>query len=92
MMKSEFVKLLKENSGNSDVKQEDYVTVEHVYTYHPAIKDKKHIVDLYVDFGMTVINDMVERADKCMKIETAIREQELILESLRNQLLDAQGK
>lgn len=90
MMKSEFVKLLKENSGNSDVKNEDYVIIEHVYTYHPAIKNKQAIVALYCDFGMTVINDMVERADKCMKLETAIREQELALENLRNQLLDAQ--
>ena len=88
MMKSEFVKLLKENSGNSDVKKEDYVIIEHVYTYHPAIKDKKHIVDLYLSFGMKIINDMVERADKCMKLKTAIWEQELLLENLRNQLSD----
>jgi hypothetical protein len=88
MMKSEFVALLKEMSGNTDINPEDYCTIEHVYTYHPAIKDKKHIVQLYLDFGMTVINDMLPRADKCAQLEDAIRVAENELELLRNQLMD----
>lgn len=90
MMKSEFVALLKEISKNDllDISHDDYCTVKHVYTYHPAIIDKRHVVNLYVNFGMTVINDMVDRADKCAKLEDQIRIAENELEVLRNQLSD----
>lgn len=87
-MKSEFITLLQEMSGNTSINEKDYCTIEHVYTYHPAIKDKKHIVTLYLDFGMSVINDMVERADKVALLEDKIRIVELDLESLRNELSD----
>lgn len=86
MMKSEFITLLKENSYNSGVADEDYQIIEHVYNWHPAIKDKEHIVNLYLDYGMTIIRDMVARADNCCEIENKIQKHMLEIDKLRSQL------
>jgi hypothetical protein len=67
MMKNEFEKLI----GNP-VSDEEYSTIEYVYAWHPAIdevKGKSQIADLYMYYGMTVIEDMVERAGKMEKLE-----------------------
>jgi len=67
MMKPEFEKLIGKMVSN-----EEYSTIEYVYTWHPAISEtegKDQIVRLYTDYGMTVIEDMVERAGKMEKLE-----------------------
>ena len=69
MLQSEFLTLIKKDSIDST----DYELIEKVYTYHPAIMDKKHIADLYLNFGMTVIYDMYPRTEKIMDIETRLQ-------------------
>lgn len=67
MMKNEFEKLI-----GKTVSDEEYSTIEYVYTWHPAIADvggKTQIADLYTYYGMTIIEDMVERAGKMEKLE-----------------------
>jgi hypothetical protein len=67
MMKNEFEKLI----GNP-VSDEDYSTIEYVYTWYPTISEtegKAQIAKLYMDFGMPLIEDMVERAGKMEKLE-----------------------
>ncbi len=67
MMKKEFERL----TGKT-VCDEEYGTIEYVYTWHPAISEtegKDQITRLYTDYGMTVIEDMVERAGKMEKLE-----------------------
>jgi len=67
MMKKEFEKLV-----GKAVSNEEYGTIEYVYTWHPAISEtegKDQITRLYTDYGMTVIEDMVERARKMEKLE-----------------------
>ena len=89
MLRSEFVELLKENSGNSDVADGDYLVIEHVYNNHPAIADKKHMVELYLSYGMSVIHDMVGRADRVLEVETKIQKQRVLLEELKGELKEA---
>lgn len=65
MMRSEFIDILREVSPtHRDPSSEEYEAIELVYTYHPAIGDKKTIVKLWVDFGNTIIEDMKPRAEK----------------------------
>ncbi|HBE85444.1 MAG TPA: hypothetical protein DDW53_08410 [Lachnoclostridium sp.] len=71
MMKPEFEKLI-----GKMVSDEEYSTIEYVYTWHPAIDDvngKGQIADLYKYYGMTVIEDMMERAGKMEKLEGELK-------------------
>jgi len=71
MMKKEFEKFI-----GKMVSDEEYGTIEYVYTWHPAISEtegKAQIARLYTDYGMTVIEDMVERAGKMEKLEEELR-------------------
>lgn len=71
MMKKEFERLT-----GKKVSDEEYGTIEYVYTWHPAISETEgndQITRLYTDYGMTVIEDMVERAGKMEKLEEELR-------------------
>lgn len=67
---------------------EEYKTIEYVYTWHPAIsetKGKQQIAMLYVEFGMSLIHDMVPRANEMKTTEEHYR-------TLNNQLCELQKK
>lgn len=60
MQKQEF----EERIGET-VSQKDYSVIEMVYTWHPSISEtqgKDEIATLYKQFGMTIINQMLETA------------------------------
>ena len=70
MMKSEF----EDRIGHS-ISEEEYSTIEYVYTWYPTISEtegKEQIAKLYTDFGMPIIEDMVERAGQMEKLETEL--------------------
>lgn len=67
MMKNEF-----EDIVQHAVSEEDYRTIEYVYTWYPTISEtggKDQIAMLYTLFGMPIIEDMVERAGKMEKLD-----------------------
>lgn len=67
MMRNEFEKLISKTVSN-----EEYSTIEYVYTWYPTISEtegKAQIAKLYTDFGMPLIEDMVERSGKMEKAE-----------------------
>lgn len=71
MMKQEFEDLVRHS-----VSDEEYSTIEYVYTWYPTISEtegKAQIAGLYTDYGMTIIEDMVERAGKMEKLEEELR-------------------
>ena len=88
MTKQEFISKLREMDAGSaaDAKQEisneDYRTIETVYTWHPAIGEvtgKEQIAGIYMYGGMGVIRDMLPTAAKARRIEgelQALRAQE----------------
>lgn len=78
MMREEFERLIDENVGI-----DDYAIIDKVYTWHPAIKDKPHMVRLYTEFGMTVIRGMVEVADYMIEIDKERRRIMSMLEKLK---------
>lgn len=87
MMKQEF-----ENLIGHPVSEEEYSTIEYVYTWYPKISEtegKGQIAKLYTDFGMPLIEDMVERAGQMEKLETelgAARNQVTIVQNRIKQL------
>ena len=89
MMKTEFYKIASEISGKeTSVNECDWKTIEYVYTWHPAIdavEGKKQIAYLYVNFGMSIINDMMNTAIAAEKAETALIKAKAAYESAKMQ-------
>ena len=83
MTRQEFIEKLTEidpeigQNTDHELSNEDYITIEMVYTYHPVIRDscgKKQIAHIYAYGGMGVIRDMVPTAAKARQIEVELRE------------------
>ena len=90
MMKNEFVKLI-----GKTVSDEEYGTIEYVYTYHPAISEtegKAQIARLYTDYGMTVIEDMMERAGKMEKLDGELRAAQRQVDIVRDRIKALRGE
>ena len=67
MMRNEFEVLV-----DKPISDEEYSTIEYVYTWYPTISEtdgKNQIAKFYTDFGMPIIEDMVERAGKMEKLD-----------------------
>lgn len=89
-MKNEFEKLI-----GKTVSDEEYGTIEYVYTYHPAISEtegKDQIARLYTDYGMTVIEDMVERAGKMEMAERDLRVARTNVAIIQNRIKALRGE
>ena len=90
MMKNEFEKLI-----SKMVSDEEYGTIEYVYTWHPAIREtegKAQIARLYTDYGMTVIEDMVERAGKMETAERDLRVARTNVAIIQNRIRELRGE
>lgn len=80
MNKQEFMSKLAEVTPKEkqipEVPDREYSIIEKVYTFHPAISEtegKRQIAELYVNFGMALIMDMVPRAELMAKKEEELR-------------------
>lgn len=80
MNKQEFMSKVAEVSQKEkqipEVPDREYSIIEKVYTFHPAISEtegKRQIAELYVNFGMALIMDMVPRAELMAKKEEELR-------------------
>lgn len=72
MMKEEFEKFVGETVSN-----EDYNVIETVYIWHPSISEvsgKDQISSIYRQFGMPVINDMLETAMYAKELDAQRRQ------------------
>ena len=76
MTKQEFMSKVAEATTKEKeipvVSDTDYALIERVYTFHPAISEtegKRQIAELYVNFGMVLIMDMLPRAEVMAKKE-----------------------
>ena len=88
MMKEEFIREVKKLNGDIEpnITPVDYTIIETVYTYHPSINEvtgKYQIAYLYFHFGMRVIKDMLETANKCRCLEDKIAQARNNLEELQ---------
>ena len=70
----------------ASVSEEDYKVIEKVYTFHPAMKYKQDIADIYTRFGMTVIHDMLPRAEKVEELERMIYLKQMDIVDLKKQI------
>ncbi len=72
-----------------EVPDREYSIIEKVYTFHPAISEtegKRQIAELYVNFGMVLIMDMVPRAELMAKKEEELREAQMALSKVREEI------
>lgn len=71
------------------VSDTDYALVERVYIFHPAISEtegKRQIAELYVNFGMVLIMDMLPRAEVMAKKESELREARAALSRIQEEI------
>lgn len=90
MMKNEFEDLVQHA-----VSDEEYRTIEYVYAWYPTISEtngKKQIAKLYTDFGMPLIEDMVERAGKMEKLEGDLRRAQAQLTAIQDRIKMLRGE
>lgn len=91
-MKEEFEERVKAIVGKtvfSPIPDEDWMVINQVYTFHPAIPEaggKEKIAQLYVGFGMTVIKDMEVRATKMSHLESRKLNARMLLEAVEEEI------
>lgn len=90
MMKPEFEALI-----GKPVSDEEYSTIEYVYTWYPTISEtegKGQIAKLYTDFGMPLIEDMMESAGKMEKLEGDLRRAQAQLTAIQDRIKMLRGE
>lgn len=90
MMKHEFEDII-----GQPVSDKEYGTIEYVYTWYPAISEtdgKVQIAKLYTDFGMPLIEDMVERAGKMEKLENELGVAKNQVTIIQNRIEELKGE
>lgn len=83
MLKQEF-----ENLIGAEVNQQAYDLIEFVYTWHPAIKDKRHCASLYKVGGLWVFRDMEARASDAKALEDKLNDLDMQIAKLEEQKRD----
>lgn len=90
MNKQEFIDKVAEITQKIPVVPDrEYSIIEKVYTFHPAISEtegKRQIAELYVNFGMALIVDMVPRAELMAKKEEELRAAQIALNKVREEI------
>ena len=72
----------------------EYKLIEYVYQFHPAISainGKGQIARLYVEFGMSIIQDMKPRAELMEKKERELRAARAALEAVQREIAEIQA-
>jgi len=90
MMKQEFEKLI-----HAEISDEDYRTIEYVYTWYPTISEtngKDQIADLYLSFGMPIIEDMVERAGQMENLDKDLKRVQAQLTAIQDRIKMLRGE
>jgi hypothetical protein len=73
-----------------EVTDKEHNIIQTVYTFHPAINDvdgKGQIAKLYLEFGMTIIEDMLPRAEKMMLLERELFKAQTELDRIKNEIV-----
>ena len=72
-----------------EVSDREMNIIQTVYTFHPAIKDvggKRQIAKLYLEFGMTVIQDMLPRAERMMILDREFHKAKAEMDRVKNEM------
>ena len=84
MTPQEFNELVGKETPDSEMN-----IIQTVYTFHPAIKEiggKGQIAKLYLDYGITVIKDMLPRAERLMMLEREMFKAQAQLDRIKNEM------
>lgn len=74
----------------SEITEAEYKEIEFVYQFHPAISEdalegREQIVTIVGILGMSVIRDMLPRAERAKKVEDDLRSTRIRLSQLKDQ-------
>ena len=76
---------------SKEVSDREMNIIQTVYTFHPAIQEiggKEQIAKLYLDCGMTVIQDMLPRAEKLMMLEQMLFKAQAEVDRIKNEVAE----
>jgi len=95
MMKEEFFRII--NTRTSDTWEEkigdqDYEKIEEVYLFYPTINTKELLVELIINHGMLIIEDMLGRAGRIKDLEEKLKSAQHYELQLKAQILRESGK
>lgn len=66
--------------------------IQTVYTFHPAINNvggKDQIAKLYLEYGMSVITDMLPRAERLMMLDQELNKAQAAVARIRDEIAKA---
>ena len=93
MMKSEFIDLLFDMHEDDylvpNISEEDFRTIETVYTYYPKFGDKYEAASLYDTYGINIFKDMLPRARNIMRLTERVEKIRKELEETEKALKEA---
>lgn len=78
-----------------DISQDDFVDVNYVYTFHPAISEtegKKQIAQIYKIGGMQLIRDMMPAAQEAADLEEEKHKAEQNLQAVQDRLRELKSR
>lgn len=92
MNRAEFMRELERVAPNMEgiqITDQMYKDIEYAYMFHPSISEtdgKRQIAELFANYGMALIRDMIPRAKRMEKKEADLRSLRLKMQELERQI------
>lgn len=86
MMFDEFKDRVRDRGVPCDISYSDYRLIELVYMWHPCIKGKDTIVDLWLIGGIKLMEELRPRAERVKERSTAIERKTAEIRRLQKEL------
>ena len=92
MMFDEFKSRVKERGVPCDISYSEYQLIEFVYMWHPCIKGKDTIVDLWLIGGIKLMEELKPRAERALERSTEIERKTAQIRRLQKEIREMEGQ
>lgn len=92
MMIDEFKDRVRDRGVRCDISYSEYRLIEFVYKWHPCIKGKDTIVDLYLIGGTKLMEELKPRAERALERSTAIEKKTAQIRRLQKELREMENQ
>lgn len=92
MMFDEFKGLVKERGVSCNISYTEYQLIEFIYMWHPVIKGKDTIVDLWLMGGLKLLEELKPRAERALERSTAIERKTAEIRRLQKEIRELEGQ
>ena len=92
MMYDEFKDLVHARGVLCDISFSEYKIVEFIYTWHPCIKGKDTIVDLWLIGGIKLMEELKPKAERALERSTEIERKTAQIRRLQKEIREMEGQ